>query len=247
MPPIDSRRWTGPIDEQSGGRRGLLGRPGDPHFSTDYARLAEAQRVAMLIPPERRGVMRAAAWLLVSPLSLLLAWLVVQAAIRDYIAQDRRDLLIAWGVAAAAIGFWQLKSRTLILARARTLFLRSLAVITCLMSFGYGYLALSSRAQAVARAPERVFQIPERRGRSFMRRTVYHHQRADGTTLEGGAARTPLAEAHVCALAQRLDGRHGFSWVRVLERSRASGRGQLSWPISSEECFGSIPLSELPR
>lgn len=241
----DSSKWTGPPDEGLARGRGVFThRYGEPAFTNDYTRFQEAERIAAQTPPEVRRVMGLAALLLISPLMLLLAWLLLGAITPDALSQDNRRWLILWGSAVAALASTQIawRSTRAILFRKALLGLALLA--TAGASVAYVYLGLTSHSGATASAPERAFEWQESCGRHC---TTIIHQLADGSTLEGVHVGAPVQDARSCALAQRLEGTYGFSWVRVLDRSRRPGRGQLAWPISREECFSNEPLSSLPR
>lgn len=222
-------------------------RYGEHQVSTDFARIAatyaDAQR-AREVPPELRGVIGRAGLLLFSPVMLWLAWLALRGFVQDTIVQDNSMWLIAWGLGAIGLALSQLVSRSLFAVAVRKMLLVCAVLSTGIFSIAYVNLGIQSHSQATASAPERTYEIPRSCGRHC---TYAIHQRADGTTLEGTDGGRPVQYASSCALAQRLDGSRGFSWIRVLERSRAPGRGQLAWPIRREECFSDIPLSSLPR
>lgn len=240
----DSSKWTGPPDEALARRGAFTHRVGEPAFTSDYVRFQEAERIASLIPLEVRRVIGLAALLLFSPLMLFLAWLLLGAITPDSLGQDNRHWLILWGSVVAALAATQITWRS-----ARAILLRKTLLGLALVATGgasvaYVYLGLTSHSGATASAPERTFEWQVNCGKHC---TTIIHQRADGSTLEGNHVGAPVQEARSCALAQRLNGTHGFSWVRVLDRSRAPGNGQLAWPISGEECFSNEPLSSLPR
>lgn len=175
---------------------------------------------------------------------LWLAWLALRGLIHDTIVQDNSLWLIAWGLGAIALALSQLVSRSLFAIAIRKMLLVCAVLTTAIFSIAYVYLGIQSHSQATASAPERAYEMRKSCGRHC---TYSIHQRADGTTLEGTDSSRPVQYASTCALAQRLDGPRGFSWIRVLDRSRAPGRGQLAWPVRREECFSDIPLSSLPR
>ena len=213
-------------------------------FASDYARFEEAKRIAALIPPEVRSVMHLAMLVLLSPLLLFVGWYVLRTVTQDAIAQDNVWWLIGGGSAVAAIAATQLAWRSTWAIFLRKAILGTALAATAAASVGYVYLGLTSYANAQASAPERTFELARRCGRHCVA-TI--HQRADGSTLEGSDLSPPLQEARSCATVQRLAGEYGFTWVRVIERSRAPARGQLTWPISREECFSDAPLQSLPR
>lgn len=249
--PIDSSRWTGPPESMAAPRtRGaFVHRYGEHQVSTDFARIAAAQadaeRRSKEIPPELRGIIGRAWSLLLSPLLLILAWIVVQMSIRDQIGQDNKAYLFACGFGVAALALHQITSRSLRLVWARRALLVVAIVATFSVAIGYVFIAATSWRNAVASAPERTYELYRSTGRGRMRATEVTHQRANGTLLEGGY-RAPVRYAYACTLAQRLTGDYGFTWVRVLERSRSRARTELYWPIRREECFRGTPLSSLP-
>lgn len=250
--PIDSSRWTGPEENLAAPReRGaFVHRYGEHQISTEFARLAAAQidaeRQAKAIPPELLGVIARAWLLLLSPLLLVIAYRIVHSTSRDLLVQANSGYLMAWSAGVIAIALSQITSRFPRLVAIRKTVLVAATVATVGVAGGYIYLAAKSHREAVGLAPERTFEFHESTGRRSFRTTKIYHQRADGTLLLGGH-RAPLPYGTTCALVQRLVGDYGFSWVRVLERSRSPGRHQLRWPIRREECFSDIPLSSLPR
>ena len=175
---------------------------------------------------------------------LWLAWLALRGLIHDAIVQDNFLWLIAWGLGAIALALLQLVSRSLFAIAVRKMLLVGAVLSTAIFSIAYVYLGIQSHSQASASAPERTYEMRRRCGRHC---TYAIPQRANGTTLEGTDSGRPVQYGSSCVLAQRLDGTRGFSWIRVLERSRAPGRGQLAWPIRREQCFSDLPLSSLPR
>ena len=247
--PINSSKWTGPPERMAAPRlRGaLVHRYGEHQVSTDFARIsaarADAERIAKEIPPELRGVLGRAWLLLASPLLLVAAALIVHSTGGDLIVEDNKSYLLAWGFGVAALALSQMVSQSLLLVWVRKAILVSAIIGTFCVAVGYIYVAARSRQDAVASAPERTYELYRTTGSRAAR---ILHQRADGTLMAGGRW-APVPHATTCALVQRLDGHYGFSWVRVLERSRSPRRTELHWPIRREECFSDIPLSSLPR
>jgi hypothetical protein len=244
---ISSSDWTGPVGE--GQRRGVFTHHvGDHAITSDFQRILEAQHAATAIPPELRSIKRRAALLLVAPALLWLAWHLVAWATRDQLVHDNSQVLVTGGLAVMALAAWQLQSRSTVLIALRRLFVSILTIATVTLAIAYTYFGIDAHAQAISSTPERTFERYEVLGRKApFRKVIVWHPREDGSTIQGIRMHAPLAYSNVCALVQRLDGPHGFSWVRVLDRSRPPGRGQLSWPIRREECFSDIPLSSLPR
>ena len=243
---ISSSGWTGSLDEQVRPRASTH-RIGDHSISSDYRRIAEAQRIAALVPPEVRSVRWLAFIALLSPIALWLAWLLVAYISHDALARDHSGFLTFWGLGVMALAAWQLRSRSAVLIGLRKAFLVALMASTVAIAAAYGYFGIDANAQVVASAPERTFELYRVRGKRPFKKVITWHQRPDGSTVEGINQGRPVPYASTCALVQRLDGPYGFSWVRVLDRSRPPARGQLAWPVRREECFSNIPLSTLPR
>lgn len=249
MTEIDSSRWTGPLEDgHTARRKGIFThRTGQHQYASDYDHLNDRQRIVALVPSEIRGVVGlGGALLILAPLFLWIAWFTMIAASGDVILNDNRHILILWGAAAAGLGFWQLMSRSVRLIAMRKILLGIVSVATLGLASAYVFAGANAHASAWASSPERTFEIRERRGGHRNVRTVILHQRADGTLVEGGR-RSVLKFGQTCSLVQRLDGPYGFSWTRVVERSRAPDRGGLNWGIAPQDCFGGIPLSLLPR
>lgn len=248
--PTDSVGWTGPSSTAAPRLRGaLVHRYGEHQVSTDFARFvaqADADLIAKEMPPELRGVVGRAWLLLASPLLLVVANWIVHSTGRDLIVNDNKAYLFAWAVGVVALALSQMVSRSLMLIWARKAILVRAFLATFGVAGGYVYVAEQSRQNAVASTPERAYEFYRSSGWRSSKRTEIFHQRADGTLLTGGRWE-PAPYATTCALVQRLEGAHGFSWVRVLERSRPPRRTELHWPVRREECFSDIPLSSLPR
>lgn len=248
--PTESSGWTGPSSTAAPRLRGaLVHRYGEHQVSTDFARIvaqADAELKAKEWPRELRGVLGRAWLLMASPLLLVVANQIVHSTGRDLIVHDNRAFLFVWafGIAALALSQMVWRSPTLILVRQAVLV--SAIFATLGVAGGYVYVAEQSRQNAVATPPERTFEFRRTSGWRSSKRTEIFHQRADGSLLTGGRWE-PAPYGTTCALVQRLDGELGFSWVRVLERSRPPGRTELHWPVRREECFSEIPLSSLPR
>jgi hypothetical protein len=140
------------------------------------------------------------------------------------------------------VSAWQLQSqsRRLIFARQAALAAALGATVggACL----YPYAALTSYAQAVPTLRERTFEIYRCHNRCRFG-GYFVHQRANGTTVEGEYAGRRLAYGR-CTTVQQLIGDYGFTWVRVIERSRSGGH-EINWPIRREDCFSTKPMSSL--
>lgn len=213
----------------------------------DYGQLAESDRLKRLFQQELRPVVRLAALLFLSPITLWIGTLILDVMTDDLRVEGHGDRLLLSGLAAASLGGWQLTSRILRALWLRQALLGLATVATVGIAIGNVYLGMKSNAKAVASSPERVYQWHSSRGRAPFRTTTYFFQRADGTYVDGSKAEAPIDYGRRCSLVRRLDEPYGYAWVRVLERSRSPGSGELSWPIRREECFSDIPLSTLPR
>lgn len=246
--PISSKGWTGDTEARAAERRFLVRthRLGEPAYVSDFNRFAGAEERAREVPAELRNLLRRAFLALLSPLLLFCAWLAVQMTTRDLIGEDNKAYLLVWGFGIAALALAQIVSRSTALIELRKALMALTIAGTVVVSGGYIYIASASRANALASRPERTFELSRSVGSRSFRRTEVTYQRADGTLLEGGYT-PPVDWAYECTLAQRLRGDYGFTWVRVLERSRSSRRGELYWPIRREECFSDTPLELLPR
>ena len=242
---ISSTDWTGPPDQTS--RRGaFVHRAGQHSIASDYQRFLAARIEAEKVPPEVQRIRICAALLLLSPLMLWLAWGLVETAIGHPFDFDHRDGLVAWGLGVAAIAAWQLASRSRVLVDLRRAFLFAMLAATAIVSILFAYAGINAGSRGIAGPPERTFEMYKFRGKGAFKRMVTLHQRPDGSIVEGGTRKRPLAYSSGCALVQRFESPNGFHWVKVLDRSRSPARGQLSWPIRREECFSNIPLSSLP-
>lgn len=242
---ISSSDWTGPTDKTV--RRGAFThRIGEHAIASDYQRLLAARLEAERVPPEVMRVKTVAAALLISPLLLWLAWLLVGFVIGDPFLWKHTHLLVFWGLGVMALAAWQISSRSRVLVGLRRLFLFGLLAATVILSLGFIYLGMDARSNAIAAVPERTFELSKAQRKRPFRQVVRWHQRVDGSSVEGGRRAKPLAYASTCALVQRFEAPYGFSWVKVIDRSRPPGRGQLIWPIRREDCFSGKPLSTLP-
>ena len=246
--PISSNDWTGDPETQAADR-GIVVRThrlGEPVYVNDFDRIADQERRTSGFPPELRGLLRLAGVALLSPLFVFFGWIAVQMTTREVIGQDNRVYLLAWSFGVAALALSQIVSRQTALIGPRKAVMALAIAASVVTSGAYIYLASTSRAKATGSQPERTFELYKTVGSRSFRRTEVTHQRADGTLLEGGYT-PPARWAYACTVAQRLTGDYGFTWVRVLERSRSRQRGELYWPIRREECFSDAPLESLPR
>lgn len=243
-PSINSSKWTGSTAEQMlpGAYRAPTHIIGGSMWSTEWERVrAHGLKPTAPLTDAQKFWVRLMGLACLSPLSLLAANYFVHAAVPDAFWTDNRWWLVGWAtmtIPILAIEFW---------AGVPTRPLRRsvvpAATIVANLGFAIWYLltALATHADAVASKPERTFEI----WRSCGRHCSYTvHQRADGTTIEGEFVGEPISAGYICAIAQRLDGRLGFSWVRVLERSPPPP-SEIPWPIRREACFSGKPMSEV--
>lgn len=192
-------------------------------------------------------MVRLALLLLLSPITLWIGTLILDVMTDDLRVEGHDGWLLLWGLAAALLGGWQLRSRTPNALWLRQALLGLATVATVAIAIGNVYFGIRSNAEAVASASERAYEWHSARGKWPFRTMTSFFQRSDGSYVDGSEAGAPVDYGPRCSLVQRLDGPYGYAWVRVLERSRSPGRGELSWPIRREECFSDIPLSTLPR
>lgn len=236
-----------PKRTSSSGWTGTFMHRADQHqITSDYHRLLQAECMANAIPSDLDRVKLLALMVLPSPILLWFAWLLVGLVARDEVARDNSHLLMFSGSIVVVVAAWQAGSRAKAFIQLRRCLLWTLLGATIAAAVAYAYLGINSHSRAIVLPPERTFELVKTEGRRI-KRTIIWHQRANGSTVEGFNEGRPLAYSSVCALVQRLDGPYGFSWVRVLERSRPPGRGQLSWPVRREDCFSHVPIASLPR
>jgi hypothetical protein len=234
--PIHSSEWTGDTNYPSYRR-------GQTSVSDQYQQILRAQQEFDALPPQVRALRRMAAWLLVSPLALWIAYYVVRTIIPDGITGNPSGPLAAWTCVAMAIATWQFQSTSRKYLELRRRALVAGLVATVGASFLYGYLATTSYADARPSARERAFEFFRCSGRCRFG-GYYLHQRADGTTLEGERLGPAVPYGTTCTVVQRLSGDYGFGWVRVLERSPPNKR-ELQWPIRRGDCFSDKPIQSL--
>jgi hypothetical protein len=184
-----------------------------------------------------------AAWLVVSPLLLWIAHYFVRSVIPDRLIAGPTWPLVVWAAIAAGVGAWQFTSTSRRLLAPKRAVLAMLIAVTVAAAFLYGYLALTSHAQARPLRQERTFEFYRCPGKC--RSTGHYvHQRSDGTTVEGEHLGPPVPHGPRCTIVQRLSGDYGFLWIRVVERSPAS-QSELQWPIRREDCFSDKPIQSL--
>jgi hypothetical protein len=231
--PIHSSNWTGD----------LTYRKDMSSVSTDYERILRTQRELESVPPELRRLQRLAALLLLSPLTLWIAFWFARLVIPDAFGQDYAGPLALWTLLAILAASLQLQSNSRNLMALKRWALAVALGVTVSGAFLYGYVVVTAYAQAIPSARERTFEI-HRCSARCRSGGYYVHQRADGTTVEGEYVGRAVPYGMTCATVQRLSGDYGFSWVRVLERSPPPEH-EIIWPIRREDCFSDKPLSTL--
>ena len=243
-PSINSSRWTGSPAEQvlPGSYRAPTHAIGGSMWSTEWGRTRDhGFEPPMRFTNAQKMWVRLIGVACLSPLLLLAANYFVHAAVSDAFWMDNRWWLLGWSIMMIPI----LAIEFLAGVPSRPLLRSIVPVATIVANLGfalwYAVTALASHADAVASKPERTFEL----GRSCGKYCSYTvHQRADGTTIEGEFVGEPVSSGYTCAIAQRLDGRLGFSWIRVIERSPPPP-SEIPWPIRREVCFSAKPISEV--
>ena len=238
MSDIDSSRWMGPPDGRDDFDRfgAPVHRTGQPAASSIYKILAAGRYAA-----DRRGqkaafvpsslAISAALLLVLTPVLLFIAWSIVAEIGHDFIVRDNSEYLWSWAALMMLLAAAQFIWRGSVLARARTASLLLALAATVAGSVGYVYLAVTSKAHAVASAPERVFEVFENRGSRRNPRTVVLFQRADGTILGGGSG-APIRYGYLRARTKpdRLERFHVGSRDRQVAGPRPY-RAQLADPV----------------
>jgi len=208
-----------------------------PAVTSDYQQLLARDR--RFTPIDRRfGAMLG--YLLFSPFLFFAVACFTELAIPDTFLVENLDWLFLGAFAPIAFVIFQVRlGRSMTNWRVRLTGLAYSATIGFAMF--YVYAAMSAHADAVPGLVERTFEfsVPN----SFGHGTHLVHQRSDGTTIEGDGL-GPVPPYHtVCAEAQRLNGDFGFSWVKVVNRSRPAH--EIAWPIRAQDCFSRKPLASL--
>jgi hypothetical protein len=83
----------------------------------------------------------------------------------------------------------------------------------------------------------------ERQNRNAPDEVVFALQ--DGGEVRALGYRPGFGNRRGCFLVRRIEGGHGFSWLRILEISPGPGSGQLDWPVDRAACFSAAPLASL--
>lgn len=231
--PLDRRQFGAPT-YATGQHSGSLENP----------RLIDGTKPRLAPSPELIRARPYARFLLCSPLLLWLSHVALVGSIDAELVEFPFGLLSLAGVAAIAFALWQTRAT---MRSGGPLHRTKLAVAGAAMvglAIGYPIIGLQAYGAALMTQPERVLVSYENCGRRCTR-AIY--QRVDGSLIWWAEKRPLPAYAPACASVQTLTGNHGFTWVRVRERSRPPARGQLLWPVRASDCFSDTPLSELPR
>ena len=246
---ISSDSWTGPPDQRLGYARSAPTYGAGQSSATDmYRQLVISQtRPPEPLPPRVRTLFRLA--LISIPISVLTLWLArvaVGFAISDMPLQVHSDWLVLAAGASLILTAIHFASRS-----ARLVGLRIVMVATTLLgSVGfagwYVLTTLQAHSRAQATSPVRAFEFVRYEGPRHYRRATYWYQQADGRAINGARLGAVPPFASSCVLVQLVKGDRGFTWIRVLDRSRGPA-AEIAWPIRKEECFSDIPLSSLPR
>jgi hypothetical protein len=236
-PVIHSKSWTGPIQTDVPTQQ-TIAFVGKPWVPTDAERAKWAEPVTPMAQQVRRWA-KLVGLVFLSPLLLLVSWWFAHAASPDELWSDRREWLFLWGLALVGVFARELHAWEPVNAGRRSGFLALVLSSTLAFSIWYPYAVLTARDAAIASQPERTYELYYSWGRNC---GYYVHQRADGTTIEGTWVGDPVPYGSTCTLVQRLEGDHGFSWIRVLDRSPPPAH-ELIWPIRREDCFSNKPLA----
>lgn len=224
---FDSRRWTGDISV-----------PPPPAFVrppplVETPRLTRAQIVGM----------GHALCLFLSPLSLLLASLLVTLSARDMLLIQAPSL-VPFGIVACVAGLCLLNA---IYENHRPRFFGRISQAGWLIILGiachHGFNGLASqRAPAGPVLRAQVAGIEGGRNRP----TRVSIALADGSTAlsEYFSARR-YARNGQCLSVRRLSAPSGFAWLRIIDASPVRGGGALNWPIERAACFTARDLFSL--
>lgn len=242
---IHSIGWTGSSVEQA-----LPGRATPSYAATalpvtPYYQQIERRAFLASLAPGAFGVMR---WqifaLFAGPQSLWLALAFTRTVIRDYSISLNSNWLIQAAIVSAGLTAMQMAMpvrRSVVLRKAAAI---AVLLATFTFAFWYSKTALEAHAAAHYSQPERIFLLAGYEGSARSRKLVYYFQRSNGTMVDGSPSRPPPASGAICGEVQRLDGKYGFSWVRLRDRSRPPEH-EITWPIRATDCFSDKPLSSL--
>lgn len=147
-------------------------------------------------------------------------------------------------LAIAAFAMWQFLTKSERAPKLRKWLLLAYAGGAVAFSLAMSVTTWRSWSQAVAESPQRAFEHAERCGKGCWR-PVY--QARDGRIIGTDEIKPLPPHGPACVSVREVVGSRGLRWARVVERSRRMERGQLHWPIRSEDCFSDKPLASLPR
>ena len=232
-PIIHSSSWTGPPEEQAQA-------PSVGSWASAVPANVLRREQPRMINPAVRIWARLVALLFFSPLLLWAGWRVAHAG-SDELWTDHREWLFYWTYGVALVIGGECYAGRPADPTWRSRFVVVVFVATMLFGAWYSYQVLTAHATAVGSTPERTYELYRTCGENC---GVYLHQRMDGTTIEGVNIGPAGPTALRYTLVQRLNGEHGFSWVRVLDRSPPPEH-EISWPIRGTDCFSRKPIAEL--
>jgi hypothetical protein len=239
-PVIHSSAWTGPPALDSSHHGAFTHRLGQASVTSDYERLVARRQPN---PPLHPSLLLLGKALLLSPVFLWLGAVYAQFAVSDPLIVARFDWFIYWALGIAGGFVFLSKFPRGSSSRWVPTIVVAMVSASYALAIFYPYAAVSAHSTAIAATRERTFEVrrpPRCRGCSWR----YVHQRADGSTVEGEDIGVAVPYGKTCTEVQRLEGDHGFAWVRVLERSPPPAH-EVDWPIRREDCFSDKPVSSL--
>jgi hypothetical protein len=186
------------------------------------------------------------AFLFLSPLAYVLAWLVIGAGSSDLLVEAPLPNGPGFLPSAVALLFFHLASKNVFVGALRwTAFVGWISIIVGSLAFaGFG---ISARADATVGPALRAFPVAQKvHGRSFFRSYTTLVELQDGTAVRV-ISRSGFSVGRSCYRAHWVAGGRAFTWLRLVDRSPAPGPGQLPWPISRSDCFSAEDLDSLGR
>lgn len=214
-----------------------VGRPAPiPRF------ILERHRLDLTPEQSRAGLW--AVLLLLSPLTLVLAYLSVRLATRDWLSTGLA--LVPFGGAALCLGLLLLY---LVGRRRLPQLCGRIAMVGCAAAVAgagaYGAAGIEALAAARVGPPLRAQIVDVDGGGRGLRPTLVTFLLEDGSLAKARNYPVGPHSRAACYGVRRVTGRHGFSWLRVDAASPPPGPGGLPWPIDREDCFSPVPLPEL--
>lgn len=212
--------------------------------STLYERALLAERRKTAVRPTLSALQITA--LCVLPVALVpwIAEKLVSLIIADPLVSFSVNAGFWLSFAVAGAAMWQLASKSERAPRVRQWLLILFAGGIATGSVVTAAATVRSWSHAEVGPPQRAFELWESCGKRC-RRLVY--QLGDGRIIGRDEVRPLAPYGPTCVSVRAVVGEYGLRWARVVERSRGSQRGQLHWPVRSEECFSDMPVGTLPR